>query len=338
MYSTLRNISYKTPDIDPACHVGKFLRYPNTNNRRKEEAGLRLKGQYKNRKNSNSPPLVSVVTTVYNRQSLIEKAMCSVLTQSYNNLEYIIVDGGSSDGTLDVIRKYDDVIDYIVSEPDSGLYEGMNKGLQLAQGDFIIILNSDDWYEPDCLKKLVDAALRENLELACALATEIDITGRFLRKIPMVPFRDNVRLRMPLRHETMLISRHLYNRVGLYDQTYKIIGDLKLTQKMYDEVNGFMQLNDNVMFFRKNGVASELNEAFINERLRLILENFPFLLKHEARILADEYKGNILPYIEISKNHFKQRKFVSSIKDFLALHGLFKPGHFSVELSFFNAY
>jgi glycosyltransferase involved in cell wall biosynthesis len=336
MYSTLKNISNKTPHIDPNSHIGRYLRSPNTNHLWTEEAGMRLRGWYKER--SKLTPLVSVVTTVYNRQSVLEKAICSVLTQSYDNIEYIVVDGGSSDGTMEVVRKYDDVIDYIVSEPDGGLYEGMNKGLELAQGDFVIILNSDDWYEPDCLERLVDAALQDNLELVCALATETDAAGKVLRKIPMGPFRDNVRLRMPLRHETMLVSKHLYNRVGLYDPTYKIIGDLKLTQKMYDEVKGFKQLNENVMFFRKDGIACELNESFFNERERLILENFPFLSNNEAKILANEYKDNISTYIEIVQKHPKQRKLVSGIKGYLSLHGLLAPGRLTVDLSIFDDY
>lgn len=319
--STQKNVAFKEPDIEPSAYVGKYLSYPDRTSRRIDEGGMRLQGHYKCR--SDVKPLVTVVTTVYNRESVVEKAICSVLTQTYENIEYIVVDGASDDNTIAVIRKYDDVIDYFMSEPDGGLYEGMNKGLELAQGDFIIILNSDDWYVPSCIQTLVDAALADNLELVCALATEVDATGTFLREIPMLPFGDNVWVRMPLRHETMLVSKNLYNRVGLYDETYQIIADLKLTQRMYDEKVRFRQLDESLMFFRKMGIASDLTENLMSERRRLLFDQFPFMTDKEIKLLASEYKRDISPYIKLAQKYRHHEKLVSGIKGFLSLNGVF---------------
>lgn len=325
-YSTQKNIVSKRPDITPSHSVGKYLNYPDKTAKRAYEGGMRLKGRYKSE--FEGKPLVTVVTTVYNRESVVEKAICSVLTQTYDNIEYIVVDGASSDNTTEVIRKYEDVIDYFVSEPDGGLYEGMNKGLELAQGSFIIILNSDDWYIPSCIQTLVDAALADNRELVCALANEVDASGAFLRAIPMLPFGDNVRMRMPLRHETMLVSKNLYNRVGLYDETYQIIADLKLTQKIYDEVRGFHQLNAYVMYFRKMGVAVKLNDAFISERKRLLSEQFPFLEIKEIELLANEYTKNITPFVRLAQKYKTHDKLVRALKGFLSINGaLGDPGN-----------
>ena len=89
---------------------------------------------------------VSVITVCYNAILGIERTITSVLSQSYPEVEYIVIDGGSKDGTVDVIQKYADRIDYFVSEPDGGIYDAMNKGIGAATGDVVGLLNSDDFY------------------------------------------------------------------------------------------------------------------------------------------------------------------------------------------------
>ena len=90
---------------------------------------------------------VSIITSVYNNEKTIEDAIKSVLSQTYPNIEYIVVDGASKDGTIDVIKKYEDKISTFVSERDKGIYDGLNKGVSLATGDIIAFLHSDDIYE-----------------------------------------------------------------------------------------------------------------------------------------------------------------------------------------------
>ena len=100
-------------------------------------------------KSSGNQPLVSVVTVVRNGVNSIEQTIQSVLAQAFDNIEYIIVDGGSTDGTVDIIRKYGDKITYWVSEPDNGIYDAMNKGIALATGDWIIFMNAGDLFYRD---------------------------------------------------------------------------------------------------------------------------------------------------------------------------------------------
>ena len=92
---------------------------------------------------------VSLITVVYNNEKFIENSICSVLSQKYSNIEYIIIDGGSSDGTLNIIEKYKDRIDLFISEPDKGIYDAMNKGILKSSGDIIGFLNSDDFFTYD---------------------------------------------------------------------------------------------------------------------------------------------------------------------------------------------
>ena len=111
--------------------------------------GRRLKGIV--RDGTPDRPLVSIVTVVYNGAATIERTIASVLGQSYPNIEYIIVDGGSTDGTLDILRAHEDRVDLWVSERDGGIYDAMNKGVALCTGEWVGLINADDWYVDDAV-------------------------------------------------------------------------------------------------------------------------------------------------------------------------------------------
>ena len=117
--------------------------------------GTRARG--KSRTGSTDVPLVSIVTVVYNGAATLERTILSVLVQGYPNIEYIVVDGGSKDGTVDLLKQYEDRIDPWVSERDAGIYDAMNKGVALCTGEWIALINADDWYEPDTVERVIDA-------------------------------------------------------------------------------------------------------------------------------------------------------------------------------------
>ena len=128
----------------------------------KTQGGLRTRGIFKH--SSNIKPLISVITVVLNGEKYLEEAILSVVKQTYDNVEYIIIDGGSTDKTIDIIRKYEHLIDYWISEKDNGLYNAMNKGIALSRGEFIGFVGSDDYLHLDTLEKLAKVAKKQTID------------------------------------------------------------------------------------------------------------------------------------------------------------------------------
>ena len=175
--------------------------------------------------------LISVVTVSLNSVSTLEKTIQSVLNQSYESIEHIVIDGDSKDGTAKILDKYQNKISKIVSEPDSGLYDAMNKGIKMSSGEVICILNSDDFYaDTDILSYIAQAfAKKQYLE---AVLTNVRIFKSesnkliFTRDVKAKWFKPQ-RLRygwMPP-HPGMFLKSHVYNHLGLYKQNYKIAAD-----------------------------------------------------------------------------------------------------------------
>ena len=186
---------------------------------------------------NNSGPTISVITVVYNAVTTIKRTIQSVLSQSYKNIEYIIIDGGSTDGTLDIIDKYRDKLSYFVSEPDNGIYDAMNKGIKKATGDIIGLLNADDWYEPGALSNVASEYERTGALIIAGGTLYIDQHGnKSLRR--QNSFSDLWKA-LPSNHQATFISKVAYDTFGLYDTQYKIAADHELLLRMYHEGASF---------------------------------------------------------------------------------------------------
>ena len=170
------------------------------------EGGLRNQGYFK--KDDSNKPLITVITVVFNNEQSLEETILSVLTQSYDNLEYIVIDGGSTDETLNIIKKYNDAIDYWVSEKDFGIYDAMNKACRLSLGSGLIFLNSGD--------KFVGKVFGDNPKFPYLLPCKVkEINKTWDRKI------SDPKCGMPTSHQAMLFS----NKKILYDLSYPVSSD-----------------------------------------------------------------------------------------------------------------
>jgi len=163
-YSTTRLLTKEKPEIvnNPEDKFETVLFLPEGENR-KGEGGLRTKGYFK--KSYEDKSLISIVTVVYNGEKYLEETIQSVINQTYDNVEYIIIDGGSTDGTLDIIKKYEDRVDYWASEKDSGIYDAMNKGISLFSGDYLFFLGADDFIKNTNILYEVNKELNINYNL-----------------------------------------------------------------------------------------------------------------------------------------------------------------------------
>jgi len=167
-------------------------------------------------------PLVSIITVSYNSEKTIRKTVESVLDQTYPKLEYLIVDGQSSDRTVAAVRRYDKqfaekgIRFNIMSEPDHGIYDAMNKGIRRASGTLIGMINSDDWYEPDAVETAVRTYQREEFDMFYADIRIIRLDGKSFIKHARL---DRFATSRHWNHPTMFVTKQAYEELGTYKNT-----------------------------------------------------------------------------------------------------------------------
>lgn len=172
---------------------------------------------------------ISIITVCYNSSETIEETIKSVQAQTYENIEYIIVDGNSKDKTLELVQRYPAVVTKWVSEPDKGLYDAMNKGIAMATGDYIGILNSDDtFFEPETIQKVVDFLVENKVE-ACTGDIVQHKNGRIIRRYSSKkwsPAKLKIGFMPP--HPSIFFKKELFGSFGAYVLGYKIASDYEL--------------------------------------------------------------------------------------------------------------
>lgn len=172
---------------------------------------------------------VSVITISYNAVSVIEDTIQSVLNQSYKDIEYIIIDGGSTDGTVDIIKKYQDKINYWVSEPDNGIYDAMNKGIDKATGEWINFMNAGDYFHSNLTLENFIPLIPKDTDIAYGDTLIMLSTGNILDKpLPL----ELITKRMVFGHQATLIKTNLHKK-HKFDTSYKSSGDYNFFYQAY---------------------------------------------------------------------------------------------------------
>jgi len=245
---------------------------------------------------------ISVITVVYNGGLTIEQTIQSVLSQSYTDIEYIVIDGASTDNTLDIIDQYRDKIDKIISEPDQGIYAAMNKGIALASGDVIGFLNADDTYHSgSILEKIADCLSDPKIDACYADLVYVSPTNsdRIMRYWKSRDYYLGLHLSgwMPA-HPTFYVKRPIYDRFGDFDINYTLQSDFELTMRFMHVHKISTKYIPEVFVRMRSGGAS-------NQSLRNII------------------RGNIEAY-QATKKHklglswfFVVRKIYSRLKQFV---------------------
>lgn len=253
--------------------------------------GLRTKGYQKlsfglnersqlalNQDQSEFLPLVTIITVVYNNQLTLEEAINSVINQSYSNLEYIIIDGGSTDQTLDIIRRYEDRLDYWISERDEGLYDAMNKGIALARGEIIGILNSDDLYfETTTVANIVKEY--QKVQQPCVIYGSL---YKFAADHPTVSLhrgdlsdRAFQTANILINHPTCFVHRSLYAEFGVFKPEFEVGADRELMMRFHSHHATFINLERAIALFRLGGTTS--NQSLTSIINREIIQEYKLL-------------------------------------------------------------
>jgi glycosyltransferase involved in cell wall biosynthesis len=218
---------------------------------------------------TNASPLVTIVTVVYNGIENLEKTIQSVINQDYGSLDYVIVDGGSTDGSVDVIRKYESKISKWVSEKDNGIYAAMNKGIEMASGEWICFLNSGDVFVDSrivgtVVEKITQFEENQDIVYGNILVRKAD--GSFKERIAKEPCNIH---RMHFCHQSAFVRRELLQKIR-FDERHRMSADLKFFKQCYYNGTRFVHLNFPVVIYDTSGISNTQRELGLRDNIAVI--------------------------------------------------------------------
>lgn len=227
---------------------------------------------------------ISIITVVKNASGTIEKTLKSVIEQKSDKVEYIVIDGLSTDGTFEIIKTYSKKIDIIISEKDEGLYDAMNKGIRMASGNIIGLLNAGDVYTKGLLKKVINLAQAQHYNsIIHGNMLIIDPLKGDIRKI--LEYSGNIynlTKNCCIAHPTAFVPKWVYNKIGTYDIKFKLVADYDFFVRAI--------LKSKIKEFHVNEIFVEFEEGGLsNNTLKCILENHKVREKNEYSSLQSTF-------------------------------------------------
>ena len=205
---------------------------------------------------------ISIITISYNAENTIKNTLKSIENQSYNNIEHIIIDGGSKDSTLEICNSFSHV-SKVISESDRGVYDAFNKGLKLATGNVVGFLNADDiFYDYNSVKEIVDAFSKNNTDIVYGNLDYINEDGKVVRNWISKSYKKGLikKAWMPA-HPTFYCKKEVYDRLGLYNDSFKIGGDFELCLR-------FLEVNKVPSFYLNKKLVKMLVGGISNSGLK----------------------------------------------------------------------
>ncbi|MDW8002923.1 MAG: glycosyltransferase family 2 protein [Deltaproteobacteria bacterium] len=254
---------------------------------------------------------VSVITVVLNNFEKVERAIKSVKGQTYEDLEYIVIDGGSTDGTVDVIKKYGGFISKWVSEPDGGIYDAFNKGIRLSTGDVVGFLGSDDFYaEATVIEKVVGRFKESGADGVYGDLLYVNREGRIIRYWRGGKYRRELIQRgwMPP-HPTLFLKNELYRTYGLYRTDMRVSADYEMCLRLLWKANIKLDYIPEVLVIMERGGISNRS---IMSKIRTMIEDYRAIKDNEVggidlvilkrltkmhqfiKLRSDVYKGDVI--------------------------------------------
>lgn len=227
---------------------------------------------------------LSIITVVYNNVNCITDTIVNVLKvkEYYKDVEYIIVDGGSNDGTVDIIKKYQDKISLWISEPDKGIYDAMNKGIDLARGEWLIFMNSGDSFygnEEGFLNKIFFNS-QSIKDYDIIYGNTLTKNEQKIITIPLKKINPNFFFSNTICHQSVFFNKKVFRDVGYYSLDYKIISDRDLLFKVIKSKGNFFHLDNIISVWDEEGFSKDNISLLKNEENLFIRKNFNFFKKN----------------------------------------------------------
>lgn len=222
---------------------------------------------------------ISVITVSFNSEKYIRHTIESILQQTYQNYEYIIIDGGSTDGTINIVKEYETNFNgklKWISEKDHGIYDAMNKGINLCSGEIIGILNSDDWYEKDTVENIARLfTLEPNTDIVHGKVNIVDFSGKFIKEMYLKENAYDFKYSefMPIFHPTAFVKRDVYTNIGLFNTKYKIAADYDFILRGINNKLHIAFVNKVITNFRDSGISSKRVYLSYWEATRVNIDN-----------------------------------------------------------------
>ena len=230
---------------------------------------------------SHITPLFSIITVTYHAESVLEETILSVVSQTYHNIEYIIVDGASKDRTLSIVNKYRDKIQAVVSEPDKGLYDAMNKGIKLATGDYVCFLNAGDtFHEDDTLQLIVHQLNKSNVlpDVIYGETALVDAQRHFVRmrrlQTPDTLNWKSFRQGMLVCHQAFIAKRAL---AETYDLNYRFSADFDWCIRVMKKASLLHNTRLTLIDYLDEGMTTKNRKASLKERFRIMAKHYGYI-------------------------------------------------------------
>ncbi|HLP97568.1 MAG TPA: glycosyltransferase family 2 protein [Sideroxyarcus sp.] len=259
--STVRNLVDEVPSFpeSPDAKVSRILFFPDQPGRQ-GEGGLRMQGKFK--KPMPEKPLVSILTVVFNGAQYLEQTILSVLKQDYENIEFIVIDGGSTDGTLDILRKYENAIDYWISEPDRGISDAFNKAVQLSAGDYLNFQGAGDLLVGgDAVSRMMEGVDAQRDMLISGRVQRIrehdpnEVLWVAPRRFSPSFNKRTLLFRMSLPHQGLLTNWRMFERYGLFDTDNVFSMDYEHLLRAYNEFPSVVMRDVIFSAWREGGIG-----------------------------------------------------------------------------------
>lgn len=244
-------------------------------------------------------PKISVVTISYNCEREIEETILSVINQGYNNKEYLVIDGASKDGTMNIVNKYRDKIDVVISEPDKGRSDAFNKGIAYATGDYIVMVNAGDLLAEDALNKFVRNFVPGYDVIKGNTLRWNEKTGFKSVEYPVIHY-PSIPFNFLIGHQSTYIAKTAYEKFGGYGVDYRVAMDFELMLRFTRKGAKFLRMNENLSVFRMGGISQTAGKRRYDEMEKAMLDNghgklntFIFMVYIHVRTFV----RNVLNYI-----------------------------------------